>query len=287
MKRFFLMALGACVMLVLPARLLAQVELDVERPVDIFYLPFQQLPDGEDMMLRVTNQGENRFKGVIEIEPTDATAFQWLCGDPIEAFINDPLVQRNAGRFVIPIDIAAQDEEAFMLRWRPVNRGFAVPGPCELLVNIRLFDDLRQVLEERFEVPITLSVGADSSLAIAGTSGSVNADRTFAFIDFGELETGETAFILFGAKANTDVEFTISSENGGALVSLENDSLRVPYSATFDGSPLALASEQVLSRQVARSLDGSRFRLDVQIGNTDGAFAGTYQDNIIVEMRAQ
>lgn len=278
---------GLCALSSVPAATSAQVQMDVEQPVAILFQPFQSLPAGETMGIRITNPDAEAFTGQIEIEPTDATEFNWTCGDPIMARIVDQAAQLQAGRYSIPVQISPESETALSLRWRPENRAFIEPGRCDMLVNIRLLDTLGERLAEFTEVPIALQVAPDTSLSIAGTSGSVNAERTFAFIDFGTLETGERAFILFGAKANTDVEFTISSENDGAMVSLDDPSHRIDYVATFDGTPLPLSTEQILRRRPDRSLGGSNFRLDIQVGDVTGAFSGNYQDNLVVEMVAQ
>ena len=203
------------------------------------------------------------------------------------ARLNGNALRREASRYVAPLSLAGQSEELFMLRWRPENRAYVEPGRCDLFVDVRLKDQSGAVLMEQVEVPISLLVLNDTALSIAGTSGTVNADRTFAFIDFGELETGEQAFILFNAQANSTVDFTIESENGGALVSLDDHANRIEYFATFDGTPLALAAGEVVRRRPEPSLRGSQYRLDIQVGEVAGAFSGHYQDNITVEIVAQ
>jgi len=265
----------------------AQPTLAVERPVAIVFEPFQSLPEGEVMMIRIETSEAEGFNGELEIKPSEAVEFEWLCGDSIRARLNGNDFRREANRFVSSVAVPENDEKTIRLRWQPENRAYIEPGRCDLLIDIALLDTNGMILIEETEVPISLQIVPDTALSIAGTSGTLNADRTFAFIDFGELETGETAFILFGAQANTDVDFTIESENGGALTSLEEISHRIPYSATFDGTPLALSSGEVVRRRPEPSLTGSRYRLDIQIGNVAGAFAGTYQDNLTVEMVAQ
>ncbi len=265
----------------------SQPALDVERPVATVFQPFQQLPEGEVMMIRIAAPENEAFFAELEIVPTDAVEFEWQCGETIRARLNSNELRREGSRYVMPISISANDEQTMMLRWRPENRAYAEPGRCDLLLDIRLLDGAGATLAEETDLPVALQVVADTALSIAGTSGALNADRTFAFVDFGELETGETAYILFGAQANTDVDFTIESENDGAMVSLEDEAHRISYSATFDGSPLLLSSGETIRRRPAPTLDGSQYRLDIQIGNVAGAFAGRYQDNITVEMVAQ
>lgn len=266
---------------------MAQPVLEVERPVATVLQPFQRLPEGEVMMIRITPpEGEN-FVGELEITPTDAVEFMWQCETAIQARLNGNQLRREGNRYITPISISANGEHVMMLRWRPEERAYAEPGRCDFLIDVRLLDTTRALLVEETDVAITLQVVPDTSLSIAGTSGTVNAERTFAFIDFGELETGETAYILFGTQANTDIDFTIESENQGSMVSLDDEAHRIPYFATFDGAPLSLASGELVRRRPEPTLNGSRYRLDIQIGDVKGAFAGHYQDNLTVEMVAQ
>ncbi|MBD2840993.1 hypothetical protein [Erythrobacter rubeus] len=238
-------------------------------------------------MIRIIAPPDSDFDGELEITPTDAAEFTWPCTTPIDARLNGNLLVRRAASYVTEISLSADEELYLTLRWRPEERAFAEPGRCDMLIDVKLLDNLGTVLDEQIEVPIALQVLTDTALSIAGTSGTTNADRTFAFIDFGELETGEQAFILFNAQANTDVDFTIQSENGGALVSQDQAEHRIEYFATFDGEPLALASDQVVRRRPEANLQGSQYRLDIRVGDVTGAFSGTYQDNITVEMIAQ
>ncbi|MBV7266286.1 hypothetical protein [Erythrobacter ani] len=287
MKLFRTCALFMVGILVILAPASAQPVLEIEQPVATVFKPFQTLPEGEVTMIRISAPRDVDFDGELEITPTDAAEFAWPCSEPIAARLNGNLLVRRAASYVTEVSLLAGEEIYLMLRWRPESRTFAEPGRCDMLIDVRLLDDLGTVLDEQIEVPISLQVLADTTLSIAGTSGTTNADRTFAFIDFGELETGEQAFILFNAQANTDVDFTIQSENGGAMVSQDRAEHRIEYSATFDGAPLALASGQVVRRRPEANLQGSRYRLDIQVGDVTGAFSGTYQDNITVEMIAQ
>ncbi len=287
MKRSYACISAAICLGLSAASAAAQPMLDVEQPVAVVFQPFQPLPEGEVMMVTVQAPMGAAFDGELEITPTDAADFEWSCGQPITARLNENLLRREASRYVGPVSVPADDEKRFMLRWRPENRAFVPPGRCDLLIDVRLFDQAGTIVAEHLEIPVSMEVLTDTALSIAGTSGTLNADRTFAFIDFGELETAETAFILFNAQANTDVEFTIESENSGALVSLDEHANRIAYSARFDGSPLALNAGEVIRRRPEPSLNGSRYRLDIEIGDVSGAFAGQYQDNLTVEMVAQ
>ena len=261
--------------------------IDVTEPLPVAILPFQPLPPGEMMEIEVRNQDAEPFNGELVVTPTNATYFEWPCASELEMTLTGEFLDQEPGRWTAGILVAAGDSRKIVFRWRPLARAYAEPASCSVPVNFSLFDGSGQKVAEQLGVPVTVEILPDTALSIAGTSGTISADRTFAFIDFGDLETGERAHIVFGAQANSEVQFTIESENGGALASLENADHRIGYSATFDGEDLALETGQTISRRPDRTLTGSRYRLDVEIGDVAGAFSGTYRDNITVEMVAQ
>lgn len=286
----------ACTWLILaslaaPAEARAQAghgqTIDVTEPLPVAIFPFQPLPPGETMEIEVRNQDAETFDGELIITPADAADFEWPCASKLEIELAGEFLEQAPDRSSVGVQVASEGMQKIVLRWRPLARAYAEPASCSLPVDIRLFDGSGQKVAEQLGVPVTVKILPDTALSIAGTSGTIGADRTFAFIDFGDLETGERAHIVFGAQANSEVQFTIESENGGALASLENAEHRIDYSATFDGEDLALEAGQTITRRPNRSLAGSRYRLDVAIGDVIGAFSGSYQDIITVEMIAQ
>ncbi len=270
-----------------PEIALAQAVLTVEPPPAIVLRPFRSLPAGENMEIIIENPSETAFNGILAIEPSDATAFAWPCATGLPVTLTGDIVLEREDYAKLTVSVEPESERRIVLRWRPDAKAYAEPGRCAFRINVHLVDEAGLRIAERNEVPVPLEVLSDSVLSIAGTSGTLMADRTFALIDFGELETGERAHIVFGAQANTDVEFLIGSENGGKLIGLDNPEQAIDYSASFDGEPLALESGQIVARRPDPTLAGSRYRLDLQIGNVSGAFAGTYQDILTVELRAQ
>ena len=265
---------------------LAQEPMRVEESPVIQFLPFQPLPRGEAMRIRLENPGDTNLSGIIEIKPSDSGEFEWQGAEPIPAQLRGSNLRLESDRYLVPYTLQERDRREMSLIWQPVRRVFARPGLRVFTVDVRMLDESGRILSEALDVPVRVDIGSDTALSIAGTSGTLNADRTFAFIDFGELETGERAFIIFGAMANTNTQFLIRSDHAGALVSVDDDNHRIPYSAWFDGEPIGLTSEHVLPRSPAASLQGSRYRLDIQIGNVSEAYAGVYQDIITVEMLA-
>lgn len=264
----------------------SQELLQVDEPAPIHFRPFQPLPTGETMRIRLRGSDGEELSGVIELRSSDGGSLAWQGEESIPAIPAGPDIRLEAGRYVIPFNLGENDQRDFPISWRPDKRAFVRPGQLRFAVDIRVLDETNAIRAEMLGVPVILDVAPDTALSIAGTSGSIDGARTFAFIDFGKLEMGERAFIVFGAQANTEVEFLISSENAGRLVSQDDTALEIPYSAWFDGEQLDLKGEVIVGRRPDATLSGSQYRLDVEVGNVAGAFAGVYRDVVTVELKA-
>ncbi|MGB3739357.1 MAG: hypothetical protein WA948_08395 [Pontixanthobacter sp.] len=268
--------------------LVAQTSVEVDRPADIVYRPFQTLPDGETMTIRIANLAQAAINARVEVVPSDGGLLIWPTGEPLAARIIGDNLETRGPSVVARATIPAEGSRDIELRWGLEERRFAEPGQYAIPVDVIVFDDTTEEELSRVEdIPIVLSVAADTAMSIAGTSGRIDAARTFAFIDFGELETGESQFIVFGARANTPVEFVLSSENDGKMAELERPEQTIDYEAVFDGVALDLAGAITVPRQPASDLGGSDYRLDLTVGDMTGAFSGTYRDIITVELVAQ
>lgn len=266
----------------------APVDMTVKAPPELVYKPFDAMPKGEEMLLSFENGGDAPFDGRIEILPSDEAEFGWRVGRHMPATASDEGSGKGTHSLSAPLTIPPSNRVDRKIRWSLDNRWFALPGEYEFPVDIRLYDRSSDALvDEELRVPVRLVVARDHALTIAGTSGSVNADRTYAFIDLGELDSGETAFILMNARANTPVSFEVESANGGHLLSSARPDHRIAYETFFDNERLHLSQPARIARQPDPTLDGSNFRMDFVVGQIEGAFSGEYSDTITVNIIAE
>jgi spore coat protein U-like protein len=104
---------------------------------------------------------------------------------------------------------------------------------------------------------------------------------TVGQLDLGELSNGATAQFSLDVNGNADYTLSLSSENGGRLVSRETGS-GIDYSLAIGGRTLSL-------RNGASTVLGGSGRYDILVqaqGQSD-ALAGSYQDNLILSISAQ
>ncbi|HEV7369732.1 spore coat protein U domain-containing protein [Arenibaculum sp.] len=113
---------------------------------------------------------------------------------------------------------------------------------------------------------------------------------TVGKLDFGELETGERLGFDLEATGNLGYEIEIESENGGQFVGQgeAKDSV-VPYVIVIDGRVLQLGQRARVPVEAAttnrRSLN--QHRIEIEIGDTAGAVAGKYRDDLTLTVTAQ
>ena len=266
--------------------------MEVSVPVPIVLRPFHLLPAGEDMIVKVTNPSATPMVIDMEISLSEGggggSEFAWRAEKLIAADASGARIVAVAQTYVGQVSLQPNEATSFKVHWKVAVPSFAVPGVLVMPVDIILSDHATGIeLAAQLDVPITLQVVFDSALTIAGTSGSTSGDRTFAFLDFGELVTAESAFIIFGMRANDAIVVEITSQNGGVMRDEDQPTQAVAYAATFDGQPLALKTSVILARRPKQDLTGSRYRLDIVIGDVSSAYAGSYQDTITVEIIAQ
>lgn len=128
---------------------------------------------------------------------------------------------------------------------------------------------------DQVSVPLTCTVPPVFEINLAGSG-----HRTS--VQFGNLETGKNASVMLQTRTNGNHRLEFESSNRGllALRGHSGPAATIPYTATVDGQPLALASPAALSFATAPGEATRRFT--VTIGNTSGKLAGTYRDVITV-----
>lgn len=160
---------------------------------------------------------------------------------------------------------------------------YAAAGDYESELEIVLVDETGAELDRR-QVLASLQVPVRAQANIAGSSAGWGAGGSLPFIDFGELESGETARAVLQVRANTDVTITATSLNGGEMIALDHAGPGVPYTLSIDGVSGRLTSPLVLERRPSASLSGVDYPMIFQVGSVEGMFAGVYRDTVEVEV---
>ena len=139
----------------------------------------------------------------------------------------------------------------------------------------------RRVLRLRAEVP------ARAEMSISGTAaaGLTAADLAPVSIDFPNAATGQTERVFVNVWSNGSVMVSLSSDNGGLLRHVQDVQLPpIPYSARFNGQPLALGTVSAFRETPPMTLAGGSYELAVTLGDTAKKFAGRYRDVISVSV---
>lgn len=141
-----------------------------------------------------------------------------------------------------------------------------------------------QILVEslvNLEVMIDIQVQAN----IAGSDVRTGERIRVPVVNFGELKRGDSRRVSLQVRANTPAMITIESENKGRLRHKEENNLYVDYGVHVDGEGSTLENPLVLNREIAKTIEGSAYPMDIIIGDVTSSFAGSYRDVITVEVR--
>ncbi|WP_455382921.1 spore coat protein U domain-containing protein [Salinispira pacifica] len=139
-------------------------------------------------------------------------------------------------------------------------------------------------------VGVTITVPAIVNLSLVPTGGSFNPGATSAVMDFGLLGQGQTRSTDLLVRSNASYSVSLQSLNGGVMKnSIAGDTSTVPYSLSFAGAPVALpagSASTVVSSAAPTSAGGTRYPIQVTIGDFGMATAGAYQDSITITVTA-
>lgn len=167
----------------------------------------------------------------------------------------------------------------------------APPGRYEATLDLSVLDANGALLTEFLAVPAAIEVIARTQVVLAGTSGAFDPAASVGFVDFGTLETGERRRLFVTVRANAPSQITVTSENGGRMTLRDAGGAAVPgggaisYDVTLDGAASGLGAPLVLRREPPLNASGVPYPFDIVIGTVSGAFAGTYRDDLLVEVR--
>jgi hypothetical protein len=155
----------------------------------------------------------------------------------------------------------------------------------------RLTLELREVgalspLRAPTPLPLKLTSKPRAQMNIAGASGTFGQGGTISRVDFGELSTDMVKHTFLQVRANTQARLSISSENSGFL-KLDgrlNYADRISYRAFLSGKEVDLSQLAQVILDVPLTISGTSLPFDLQIGEVKANTAGTYTDNLTINI---
>lgn len=141
-----------------------------------------------------------------------------------------------------------------------------------------------------FVTEIAVQGGTVPALGTFAVHSPARANANFAggspsqTIELGELHPGKTGSALLQVRANTRPVLSFTSQNHGMLRNLAVPGAEIPYRLTFDGLPIDLTGNWRRAVDVPLTLQGQSFRLEVIVGQFTGALAGTYRDDVMIDI---
>ena len=196
-------------------------------------------------------------------------------------------------RVSVPLTAAADESAEAEIRLLVDPGPVVPPGSYEAGLDFRLLAEDGTILTELLDVTAAINVPARAQAIIAGTSGAFDPQASVAFVDFGTLETGETRQLFVSVRANTSAVVTITSENGGVMTLRGDAAASAPdapgaaYSVDLDGTVSDLATPLSVVRAPPVTAQGAAYPMTITIGAVEQLFAGTYRDDLTIEVRPQ
>jgi len=179
----------------------------------------------------------------------------------------------------------SQRATTFELTLSVVESQYADPGIYSLPLDIDLIDIDTQEVIDKNQLVIEVSVGEKLQTNIAGADVNQNTNSRFAVVNFGVLKSGDSRRLSIQIRGNTLADITVSSENNGELVHVDEPDLSVNYAVNVDGVFSELEVPLNINRPIERTLRGVAYPMDIVIGDVEHEFAGKYRDIITVEVR--
>lgn len=150
--------------------------------------------------------------------------------------------------------------------------------------------ELRQpgsgVAYERAPVVFDLISLPRAQMNLSGSRGDFGTGASVSVVDFGPAQTGKQRQLFVQTRANNPARLTFRSANQGRLKLMgQGDEARsLDYSVAFDGHALDLKQTAVRNIDPPRTFAGQSFDLILTLGRVEGAQAGTYNDELTIEI---
>lgn len=183
----------------------------------------------------------------------------------------------------------SKSEHEFTYQLNVPRSKFAVPGTYETTLQIELRDmQTDELISDLEQMDVVVVVDPKLQTNLAGTRGNYEDGSSYALIDFGKLEAGESKQVFIQVRGNAPALISVSSENGGRMKHQRLKETYINYFVDIDGESSQLTSPLYLKRMVAKELNGSAYPMKVTIDeDIKSSFAGEYRDIITIDVSPQ
>ena len=166
------------------------------------------------------------------------------------------------------------------------------PGTYVDQVTISIYDAYNSVGSPQATrtIRISATVISSAAMSIVPAGGAFSSSRPQYTLNFGMLSTGQQQSCDLLVKQNSSCTLYYSSGNRGVLKQVPVPTAEeISYSCLVAGSMLDLSHAGSLSLPsgISASPDGSRYPVNITIGDVGNATAGNYEDQITITVQAQ
>ena len=166
-----------------------------------------------------------------------------------------------------------------------------IPGAAPITVRWLAYAQGSELLPPGdYAMEVTARSGDTSLTSQLAFSSPARAQANFAgggpdqTIDLGVLQPGKRGRAVLQVRANTRPTIALISANRGYLSNVGVPGATVPYSLTLDGMPVNLHSEWRQPVNIPTNQQGQSMQIEVTVGALASAMAGTYRDEITIEV---
>lgn len=156
------------------------------------------------------------------------------------------------------------------------------------LLRITAYEGTPQEFVEKDSKTVTFSIRVDAvaELSLVPPGAPFDPRSKGRQLDFDRLAKGRSKAFDLRVRSNSGYHVSLESENLGVMRNIDPGvESTIPYTVTLGGASVNMRGgrQTALSRSSRRTgSQGDRHELQISIGETTGAVAGTYRDNISV-----
>jgi len=266
-----------------------EVTLFIPTATIVDYDPFEGLAGLREVNLEAGYYGEAPISVRLIITPDTHGDFRFIgSGEPLEFEIISTYGRSDINRFDVPVTLVPSGAlQTIPLTFKIPPGQYADYGDVEIDLKIELVDSITsEALSDEKFLTLVRRTPMRAQTNFAGASAGYENGTTYAVVNFGEINRGDSRNINFQVRGNTNVDIIMSSENNGKMINISApDTLPINYSVTADGIQSDLSTPLEFTRRPNKTLNGSSYPLVITLDAMEtGAFAGQYRDIISIDV---
>jgi spore coat protein U-like protein len=156
-----------------------------------------------------------------------------------------------------------------------------IPDTYRDTIAIRVYEGTVADASLEAQAQIQFTAAAPSTVDFSFNNDTSFSGPKTSTLDLGDLSTGTTGSMTVRARGNGGFWFSMQSQNGGVLRNasgMNNDAISYVMKMNNIAVPLGSGPANFLGALLPTSPQGISYKLDVTVGDTSSASAGTYSD---------